>query len=591
MNLVASLAVLAYQGGIESTAKADVLNTTAESIRTVVDELEMIGNDTNTIAKDISAVVTDIGEIGNDTNTTAESISTVVDGLEMIGNDTNTIAKDISAVVTDIGEIGTDTNTIAKDISAVVTDVGEIGNDTNTIAKDISAVVTDIGEIGTDTNTIAKDISTVVADVNQNTITLTGIAETIDKNVVRAIVGGEDENGEFTPGIKQSAEAARKAASNADWASGQAKEAAEASAQASTDAKVAALASESSSIDAKAAAESAKAASEASEQASTNAKTAADLAKQAIDIALQAVKNTVFLILQSFAQTGSLLLRLDLDNVAATQEAVVGFRGGSDTGKVRAYDELGGELWTFDTFRRYSSVPTQTQNDIHVLLADDLLGDGLTKILALGGDQQFFPERFVALTTSGQIAKTGSEDMDYFHPGHVQKGKFFGKDGVRRLVFGGNSNAALYATLHTLLPAEYRVSDEDLATVLFGIDPSKLTGQGPLGGETGLDTHPASDSEGWYYLTLPWGFGDISEITKQSPDLNSNGTIENNEKDLIALSHNCGYTFWLDMNGAIVDIGAHTALNPTCNGKRVGFIKVNVPNVFSLDIASFTFIQ
>ena len=310
------------------------------------------------------------------------------------------------------------------------------------------------------------------------------------------------------------------------------------------------------------------------------------IAQDAADAALEAkaaVKTIFANLLTTLNQGGNVVFRVDIDGDPDSIEAVVGFKGGLEAGTVKAFDEFGVELWSLDTFRRYQSAPVQTRNDVTGMIAADLLGDGDMKLAVLSTDQRFFPSRISVITTDGTIVSTGSGDIDYYHPGRLEQMELLTGPDTRQLVFIGNSNAAPYVTLWQQLasldldgdgtPGEAVMTQVNLARVAFGIDPANMIGQAPPGVEADVPVgQPA-----WYMVALPWG----SQVTNIS-ELDGS----------IALSHSCGYTFKLNSAGQIVEAPArHTATDPSCDGKLVGFLRLIPPEFQLTQLAEFSLIQ
>ncbi len=123
------------------------------------------------------------------------------------------------------------------------------------------------------------------------------------------------------------------------------------------------------------------------------------------------------------------------------------FKGALEAGTVKAFDELGVEQWSIDTFRRHQPAPMQTGNEVTGMVAVDLLGDGDVHLAVLSTDQRFFPSRVSVITPEGAIASTESGAVDYYHQGNLKQMEFFTGPDTRQLVFVGDSNAAPYATM------------------------------------------------------------------------------------------------------------------------------------------------
>ena len=314
-----------------------------------------------------------------------------------------------------------------------------------------------------------------------------------------------------------------------------------------------------------------------------DAANAAHEANAAAEQAKAGVKTIFANLLTTLGQGGNVVLRAEFDGDPESMEAVVGFKGGLEAGTVKAFDEFGVEQWSIDTFRRYQSAPVQTSSDVTGIIGADLLGDGVGKLAVLSTDQRFFPSRISVITAEGTIASTQSGDIDYYHPGKLKQMEFFTGPDTRQLVFVGNSNAAPYVNMWERLidldldedgePGEAVLTQTNLASVAFGIDPVNMIGQAPPGVEADVPIgQPA-----WYMVTLPWG-------TQVDAISALDGSI--------ALSHSCGYTFKLNSTGQVVEEPArHDAQDPTCDGKLVGFLRLLAPNFQQTQLAEFSLIQ
>ncbi len=264
-------------------------------------------------------------------------------------------------------------------------------------------------------------------------------------------------------------------------------------------------------------------------------------------------------------------------------EAVVGFKGGLEAGTVKAFDELGVEQWSIDTFRRYQSVPVQSNSDVTGIIGADLLGDGDVHLAVLSTDQRFFPSRVSVITPEGTIASTESGAVDYYHPGRLKQMEFFTGPDTRQLVFVGDSNAAPYATMWEQLvdldldqdgkPGESVLARTNRASVAFGIDPANMIGQAPPGVEADVPIgQPA-----WYLVALPWG-SQVDAISELD--------------GAIALSHSCGYIFKLNGTGQVVEEPTrYNAEDSTCDGKLVGFLRLLAPEYQQTQLAGFSLTQ
>lgn len=147
--------------------------------------------------------------------------------------------------------------------------------------------------------------------------------------------------------------------------------------------------------------------------------TAQDAANSAVEASAAAAQakagvKTIFAsLLTTMDQGGNVVLQAEFDGNPDSTEVVVGFKGGLEAGKVKAFDEFGVEQWSIDTFRRYQSVPVQSSSDVTAIIGADLLGDGVGKLAVLSTDQRFFPSRISVITAEGAIVRTPLGEVDY----------------------------------------------------------------------------------------------------------------------------------------------------------------------------------
>lgn len=227
----------------------------------------------------------------------------------------------------------------------------------------------------------------------------------------------------------------------------------------------------------------------------------------------------------------------DLDG-DGTEEGVVGYENTSpDSGIIRAFSSDGRILWEVNTFKKYDvgSGAQRPNTAIVTMVAEDVDGDKIPEIVAAANDPFWFLSRIVVLDS-----KSGKITRDYVHAGRQDVIKVWKRPTRRLLLLKGNNN-------------DYPAPAGQLWWNVALLDPTSLEGQGPPGTVydigTGQRISVPYQSHLWYFLATPPNSA-ITDVSFEDGD--RDGELD------AAISHQCGYTFYLDLLGKVRAIGLHT---------------------------------
>jgi hypothetical protein len=175
-------------------------------------------------------------------------------------------------------------------------------------------------------------------------------------------------------------------------------------------------------------------------------------------------------------------------NGDGSPEVIVGVgSGGTDTGKVLAFDCKGDSFWTSTTTApfNYDGGHSDRMSVVELAIAD-LFGSGRQQVVSLSIDSQaWFQSRLCIFDSDGGVLSS------YWHPGHLHKVVIGSEqpEAPKRIIVAGVNN-----NLRAAFAGKGEVS------VVFMLDPHNVQGEAPpYGGRSGPGT------ELWYGVILPRG--------------------------------------------------------------------------------------